>query len=32
MGYFDSLNNVREYIKIADGYDGRELIEILKNI
>lgn len=31
MGYFDSGDNVKEYLKIAEGYDGRELIEILKN-
>lgn len=30
MGYFDSPENVEEYIQIADGYDGRELIEVLR--
>jgi SAM-dependent methyltransferase len=30
MGFFDTHEGVDEYIKLADGYDGRELIEILK--
>lgn len=30
MGYFDDKKNVDEYIKMAEGYDGRDLIEILK--
>lgn len=30
MGYFDSEENVEEYIKMAEGYDGAELIEILR--
>jgi len=30
MGYFDKLENVEGYIRMADGYDGRELIEVLK--
>ena len=30
MGYWNNKNNVEEYIKIAEGYDGKELIEILK--
>ena len=30
MGYFDNKKNIDEYIKMAEGYDGRELIEILK--
>lgn len=29
MGYFDDEKNVEEYIKMADGYDGRVLIYIL---
>lgn len=29
-GYFDDAKNVEAYIKMAEGYDGRELIEILK--
>lgn len=31
MGYFDDKKNVDEYIKMADGYDGRELVEKLSN-
>ena len=31
MGYFDNEKNIEEYIKMTEGYDGRELIEILKN-
>jgi len=30
MGYFDKIENVQEYMKMAEGFDGRELIEILK--
>ena len=30
MEYFKTEKNVMEYIKMAEGYDGRELIEILK--
>jgi SAM-dependent methyltransferase len=30
MGFFDSEKNVREYLKMAEGYDGKELIKILK--
>ena len=30
MGYFDNEKNIEEYIKMAEGYDGRELIEVLK--
>ena len=30
MGYFDDEKNVEAYIKMAEGYDGRELIDILK--
>lgn len=30
MGYFDSEKNVENYISMAEGYDGKELIEILK--
>jgi len=30
MEYFDDMKNVRDYINMADGYDGRELIEVLK--
>jgi SAM-dependent methyltransferase len=31
MGYFDTDAGVDEYIKLAEGYDGRELIEILRS-
>ena len=30
MSYFDCVDNVDEYIKMAEGYDGRELIAILR--
>jgi len=30
MGYFDEKKGVEEYIKMAEGYDGKELIEKLK--
>lgn len=30
MQYFDDEKHVEEYIKMADGYDGAELIELLK--
>lgn len=30
MGYFDNEKNVGEYIKMAEGYDGSFLIEVLK--
>ena len=30
MGYFDEEKNAQEYIKMAEGYNGRELIDILK--
>ena len=30
MGFFDTEKGVDEYIKMADGYDGTELIQILK--
>jgi cyclopropane fatty-acyl-phospholipid synthase-like methyltransferase len=30
MGYFDERKNVDAYIQMAEGYDGRELITILK--
>jgi cyclopropane fatty-acyl-phospholipid synthase-like methyltransferase len=29
MGYFDTEEGVNEYIEIAEGYDGRELVEAL---
>lgn len=31
MDFFDSEENVNQYIKMAEGFDGRELIKILKN-
>ena len=30
MGYFDHEENVEAYIKMADGYDGAELIALLR--
>lgn len=30
MGYYDDERNVEEYIKMAEGYDGRHLIDALK--
>ena len=30
MGFFDDAENVFEYIKMAEGYDGRELVNVLK--
>jgi cyclopropane fatty-acyl-phospholipid synthase-like methyltransferase len=30
LGYFDDEKNVKDYIKMAEGYDGRNLIEVLK--
>ena len=30
MSYFDDAKNVEDYIKMAEGYDGRDLIEVLK--
>ena len=30
MGYFDDEKNVQSYIRMAEGYDGKELIELLK--
>ncbi len=30
MKYFKNKKNVDEYIKMADGYDGRDIIEKLK--
>ena len=31
MGFFDTEKGVNEYIKMAEGYDGRALIKIFKN-
>ena len=30
MGYFDDEKRVEDYVKMAEGYDGRDLIEVLK--
>jgi cyclopropane fatty-acyl-phospholipid synthase-like methyltransferase len=30
LGYFDDEANVEAYIKMAEGYDGRHLIDVLK--
>ena len=30
MAYYDQKKNVEHYVQMAEGYDGRELIEILK--
>jgi cyclopropane fatty-acyl-phospholipid synthase-like methyltransferase len=30
MGYYDREEGVREYLKMAEGYDGAQLIEVLK--
>ena len=30
MGYFDKRENVDQYLQMAEGYDGRELIAILQ--
>ena len=30
MGYYDSRDGVAEYIETAEGFDGRELIDVLK--
>jgi hypothetical protein len=30
MGWYDQKKNIHEYMKMASGYDGRELINLLK--
>ena len=30
MDYFDNEKNVEDYVKMAEGYDGRELIDVLR--
>ena len=30
MAYYDEKKNVESYVKMAEGYDGRELVEILQ--
>ena len=32
MGFFDTEQGVNEYIKLAEGYDGAELIKILQKV
>jgi cyclopropane fatty-acyl-phospholipid synthase-like methyltransferase len=29
MGFYDEIETVQEYFKLAEGYDGKELIELL---
>ncbi len=31
MGFYDDEKNVRSYLEMAEGYDGAELIQILRN-
>ena len=31
MGYYDDPENVQQYIDMAEGYDGRELVAALQN-
>lgn len=31
MGYFDQPENVQDYIKMVDGYDGKDLVQKLTN-
>jgi cyclopropane fatty-acyl-phospholipid synthase-like methyltransferase len=30
LRYFDDVENVKKYLKMVEGYDGRELIKVLK--
>lgn len=30
MSFFDNVENVNQYIKMAEGYDGRELVQVLR--
>ncbi len=30
MGFYDDINNVKQYMSMAEGYDGRGLIKVLK--
>lgn len=30
MGFYDDINKVKQYMSMAEGYDGRALIEVLK--
>ena len=31
MGYFDDEKNVEQYIRMAEGYDGREFVPVLRS-
>ena len=31
MGFYDEEKNVESYVQMAEGYDGRELVDVLKN-
>jgi len=31
MGYYDDKDNVEQYIEMAEGYDGKELIAVLRD-
>ena len=30
MAYFDDKKNVLDYIKMSEGYDGRDLVQVLR--
>ena len=30
MGYYDDMENVEEYVHMAEGFDGRELVDVLR--
>ena len=30
MGFYDDEENVEAYVQMAEGYDGRELVDVLK--
>ncbi len=30
MGFYDTEGGVKEYVEMAEGYDGAELVEVLK--
>ena len=32
MGFFDTEKGVEEYVKMAEGFDGTELIKILQKL
>ena len=31
MGFFETEEGVNEYIKMAEGYDGKDLIKVFEN-